>query len=173
LAWTTPKTWSTNETLTSANMNTHLRDNENWLANDKPRCRIAQSAVQNITTGTLTGIQFDGADIFDVGAMHNPASNNTRITIPSGGGGTYLIGVDMASWQDNNTGIRDLIIRVNGATTVNWQRLTTNQNTNTYQSLSILLPLVATDYVEAMVNQNSGATLTMSGTTAWAIWQAF
>jgi len=105
--------------------------------------------------------------------MHNPASNNTRITIPSGGGGTYLIGVDMASWQDNNTGIRDLIIRVNGATTVNWQRLTTNQNTNTYQSLSILLPLVATDYVEAMVNQNSGATLTMSGTTAWAIWQAF
>jgi len=173
MAWTSPKTWSVNEVVTAANMNTHVRDNENWLANDRPRCRIAQSAVQNITNNTVTAIQFDAADTFDVGAMHNPASNNTRITVPSGGGGTYLIGVDNAGWQDNNAGTRDIALRINGATQITFDRRPTNQNTNTFQWISILYPLVATDYVEAIVTQNSGGTLTMSGATAWAIWMAF
>lgn len=31
MAWTTPKTWTELETLTSADMNLHLRDNMKWL----------------------------------------------------------------------------------------------------------------------------------------------
>ena len=31
MPWTTPKTWATNEVVTAANMNTHLRDNMAFL----------------------------------------------------------------------------------------------------------------------------------------------
>lgn len=31
MAWTTPKDWATNELVTAANMNAHLRDNLNYL----------------------------------------------------------------------------------------------------------------------------------------------
>lgn len=31
MAWTNPKTWSISEVVTAAMMNTHVRDNENWI----------------------------------------------------------------------------------------------------------------------------------------------
>lgn len=37
-----------------------------------------------IATGTPTAIAFSDADAFDVGGLHDPASNNTRITVPAG-----------------------------------------------------------------------------------------
>jgi hypothetical protein len=31
MAWTTPRTWATNDSLGASTLNTHLRDNLNWL----------------------------------------------------------------------------------------------------------------------------------------------
>lgn len=173
MAWTSPRTWAVAETLTAALMNTHVRDNLNWLANDRPRCRANMTGTQNITTSTTTAVQFGGADTFDTGPMHDPSSNNTRLTVPSGGGGLYMIGVDNIGWQADNNGVRDLGIRINGATTVNFARITAAQNTNTFTFLTAAYPLVATDYIEATVNHNAGVTLTVSGASLWAFWVAF
>lgn len=173
MPWTAPKTWATNEILTSPNMNTHVRDNFNWVANDHPRVEARRAATQAITSATVTAIQFSEADIYDHGPMHDPSSNNTRLTVPSGGGGLYLVG-GQVGWEANNTGIRDLAIRVNGAgTNAILRRDTAIQNTNTFQDVVWLLVLNATDYVELTVAQNSGVSLTASACMFFATWVAF
>lgn len=171
MPFTTPKTWSVNEVVTAANMNTHLRDNMAWVATDMPHCRALRAAVQTLgTSGTAEVIAFSDADAFDVGAMHNPASNNSRITVPSGGGGVYFIGCQ-GTFAANSTGERRLQIRLNG---------TTNIFENRHQSVANALPmqvwgfyaLVAGDFVEILATQVSGGSLDISNLAFWAAWYA-
>jgi hypothetical protein len=44
--WTSPKTWSSGETLTAANFNTHIRDNESFLFGQRLR-KTADELVNN------------------------------------------------------------------------------------------------------------------------------
>lgn len=52
-------------------------------------CAASRSSAQSITT-TPTGIQFNDADEWDTDSIHDPATNNTRFTIPAGLGGVWL-----------------------------------------------------------------------------------
>src|SRR5262245_10037005 len=47
MAWTNPKTWSVGETLTAANFNTHIRDNENVLGPIYRKMKAADETVNN------------------------------------------------------------------------------------------------------------------------------
>jgi len=49
MAWTTPKTWSSGETLTAANFNAQIRDNELALG---PHLIARKTADQSVTTST-------------------------------------------------------------------------------------------------------------------------
>ncbi len=83
MAWTSPRTWNAGETVTAALMNTHVRDNLNWLGNDAPRCGALRDTNQSIPNNTLTTISYTGVDEFDVGAMHDPGGGNpSRVTVP-------------------------------------------------------------------------------------------
>lgn len=57
------------------------------------RCRTLATAqaVTGSGTGTGTNIDFDGTDVYDIGAWHDPGSNPDRHTCPTGGDGTYRI----------------------------------------------------------------------------------
>ncbi len=171
MPWTAPKTWATNEVVTAANMNTHLRDDMAWLGTDKPRCEARRSASQSISTSTPTAIQFNDSDIYDVGGMHDPAVNNTRLTVPAGGAGLYLVG-GRTGWESNNTGLRAIDIRLNGTSTGAFERWPTVQNTNTFHFIQWMVPMVAGDYVDLAVTQDSGVSLSVSGAAFWAIWMA-
>ncbi len=48
--WTAPKTWSSGETLTAANFNTHIRDNLNALSMHLLAQKTADETVNNSTT---------------------------------------------------------------------------------------------------------------------------
>ena len=47
-------------------------------------CQVVKSALQTLTTGVEAAVVWDGTDVFDTDAMHDPASNNTRMTIATG-----------------------------------------------------------------------------------------
>lgn len=49
MAWTNPKTWSVGETLTAANFNTHIRDNELALG---PHLIVRKTADESVTSST-------------------------------------------------------------------------------------------------------------------------
>lgn len=63
MAWTTPKTWSA-ETLTSTDMNTHIRDNLNYLKDTiAPNAEQYARTSGNYTTTSTTFTDVDGTNM--------------------------------------------------------------------------------------------------------------
>lgn len=75
-------------------------------------CRVKTTG--GALTITPTPVNFDAED-FDTNSIHDNVTNNTRLTIPVGLGGLYMIGGDL---QLLNTNPSELDIRLNGATLI-------------------------------------------------------
>jgi hypothetical protein len=115
-----------------------------------------KTANQSLANVTLTAVTFDGTDILDTDSFHNPASNNSRMTIPAGLGGKYLIQATI-QFASNTTGGRELQIYKNGTTVL--QYVTTDAEGSLTMAISGTYSLVATDYVEIRAYQSSGGAL--------------
>lgn len=170
MAWTSPRTWLVNEVLTAANLNTHLRDDLNWLANDHPRCRATRTAVQSINSGSDVAIAFTGAESYDVGPMH--AASATTLVVPAGGGGVYMTTGFFR--MDASVATRILgFLRVNGSTDIALEVQTPPTTTGAAITLSALINLVPTNTVELIANQNSGSAVNVTFASLAANWLAF
>lgn len=88
MAWTTPRTWTTGETVTAAIMNTHVRDNLDFL-HGHHGCRVFKSANQTVTSGSNDVLSWNSED-YDTDAIHSTVTNNSRLIVPSGFGGYWL-----------------------------------------------------------------------------------
>jgi hypothetical protein len=139
---------------------------------DQPRVRLTKSATQSVANNTATSLTFDVED-FDDGGMHSTTTNTSRITIPTGGGGTYLIGSHV-EFATNSTGARTLLLVVNGTSTQSSVRdLAPSATVASRLACTTLVSLVAGDYVEARVVQTSGGNLDAAASSnLWAIWMA-
>jgi hypothetical protein len=173
MAWTAPKTWSVGEILTSPALNEQVRDNINWLANDKPRCSAVRSAALSIAHNTLTDVGLAQAEEYDVGNMHDPVSNSHRLTCPSGGNGLYLVTATVA-WTTNAVGRRllalkktDVVIPGAGST----QSADPDGTTTATAAIQVLL--IAGEYVSLAVTQTSGGNLNLTHARLQATWLAF
>lgn len=128
--------------------------------------RGVKSAAQSITNETITAVSFDGADTFDSNSIHDPATNNTRFTIPAASDGYYEI-VASVTFASSTTGLREIMLRKNGATYLKILEVPASSVAGkTSLSLSDVVPLVATDYVEICVYQTSGGALNVNGDAA-------
>jgi hypothetical protein len=134
------------------------------LVNGRARASVYKNGTQSVNNSTLTALNFDTED-FDVGTMHDNVTNNTRVTIPASNDGIYLV-MGAATFAANATGNRQLVLKKNGATDV---RSVTLPNTGgaTAQQMQIarVLALVATDYIELIVGQDSGGNLNVGSAT--------
>lgn len=122
--------------------------------------RAVANAVTAIATATWTALAFAGADRFDTDAYHNPASNNTRLVVPAGKAGKYLIGGN-AEIESNATGQRACRIFLNATTRIGGEQM---QDTAAGSQPTRLIPhtlydLAVADFVELQVWQNSGISL--------------
>lgn len=101
---------------TAAQFNTYTRDNLNELRlTPQNRCNVFHSTTQVVTSGNTTALNLD-SEFGDNTGMHDTVTNNNRVTVLSGQGGTYLV---MASTQVENTGAAPaalLHLRLNGTT---------------------------------------------------------
>jgi hypothetical protein len=126
---------------------------------DPVRARVYRSTAQSIPSAALTAISFDNARINDAGdsggSVPWSAGDPTKLTVPTGGGGTYLIGCN-GRWN-TSAGTRLIMqVEVNGtAAPVNDER-TPNGSTFTAHAPSGIYALAAGDYIRMMVFQNSG-----------------
>lgn len=139
-----------------------LRGNGSWTS--FVGAKVTTTGSQTPATGTDTAIQFDteGAGGFDTDGFHDNVTNNTRLTIPAGKGGKYLINF-VATFDGNATGVRDVWIRKNGSdanlvTRAGYNRQTASASGNT-MATTVVLDLAAGDYIEVMVVQTSGVGL--------------
>lgn len=159
MAYTTPRTWVANETVTAALLNAHVRDNVAWLATDAPHCRVYNSANISIAvSGTPQALTFD-SERYDVGGCHSTSTNTGRITIPSGAGGKWHFGCNV-SFAANATGVRQVYMRLNGTTTIAFSNdPALGSGDVSIHNLSCDYAVSAGDYVEVVCNQTSGGAL--------------
>jgi len=120
-------------------------------------CSLNNTTTQNVTSPGYTAITWS-TELFDTNGYHDTSSNTSRITIPSGKGGYYQVNGSIR-WDGNTSGSRLITIYKNG-TLFQISALQPNSIDPT-QNIQAIMYLVATDYVEIYVYQNSGGTRTV------------
>lgn len=65
----------------------------NLIGGRNVTARVRNSAVQSVSSGSSTQLLWDTEDLDD-DALHSTSVNTGRLTIPSGLGGTYMVGYD-------------------------------------------------------------------------------
>lgn len=133
-----------------------------WATPSYVGVKCFKSAVQSIPNATWTTLTFD-SESFDTDAFHDNTTNNSRITIPTGKAGKYLVNWQ-AVWVANNTGSRNTRLLKNGTTAAygSWTS-TASATDSTIHSNSTVLDLAVGDYLEIQIGQASGGALDASG----------
>jgi hypothetical protein len=110
-------------------------------------CVLKKSGNQTITAGSYQAITFTSEDI-DTDGFHSNVTNTSRITVPTGKDGKYLIIANFTYGNFNTP--KYLAIFKNGAQVDCLIAHQANSLTSTPYSMSGIVSLVATDYVEVM-----------------------
>lgn len=99
--WTQPRTWTTGEIVTAAHLNTHLRDNLEYLAQQE------NTALNHFTCTSSSAYSTTSSSFADVDATELAGTLTTR-------GGPLLIGV-AGAWKSSTAGNDGCIdLTVNG-----------------------------------------------------------
>lgn len=125
------------------------------LTNPPSVCAF-HAANQSIVNNTLTTVALN-LEQYDTDTMHDLSSNNSRITFTTAG--KYLITFN-GVWNKHATGDRMAQIRKNGSDILGFEsKRTGGADLYVGHSLVVQDAFVATDYVEARVQQTSGVAL--------------
>ena len=118
--------------------------------------RVYHNAAQSIPHATITVLAFN-SERYDTDAIHDPVTNNSRLTAKTAG--KYVISANVL-YAPHSTGVRYLRIRLNGAIYIAMVRddaiaapETSDLSVTTIYSLSV------NDYVEVIVYQTRGGAL--------------
>jgi hypothetical protein len=126
---------------------------------------VYKSGDQTISNATATAITFD-SELFDTDSLHSTSTNTSRLTVPTGKGGKYLV-CGTVAFAANTTGNRGIYIYKNGSI-INYatiiQTVTVASN-GTFAPFSIVTQLSAADYIEIFVYQSSGGNLAVTSTS--------
>lgn len=175
IAFTTPATAVAGTVLTAAWLNTYVRDNVAWIATDSPSCRAYNSANISITTSAVAQAVTLNSERFDNAAMHSTVTNTSRMTIPTDGGGKYLMGSG-AQFASSAAGTyRYSYFQINATTIVGGGISTPSAGYNPLVTLATVYSMAAADYAEMWVQQDSGGALNLLASSAyspefWVFW---
>jgi hypothetical protein len=116
-------------------------------------CQAKSTVSPTISNNTTTALNWDSEN-FDTDGFHSTVTNTSRMTIPAGKGGKYLV-TAKAQWDNNSTGARDFYIYKNGAAEITTRLTASTQSPSS--TITSVLDVVATDYLEIYCKQNSGS----------------
>jgi len=129
--------------------------NVNLLA-DPPACRAYHNVNQSLTDGVETVLAFNSENYDTTGTMHDPAVNNSRITMPRAG--LYLVQAGVALTSGADYAVIYMYPRLNATDQLPIVNLQANAvairpNLN----YSCVWKFAANDYIELVVNQDNTA----------------
>lgn len=137
---------------------------------DPPRVRAVRESTQSLSSGATVAIAYDTAP-------ENPRSmwsggNPSRLTVPAGGGGTYVIG-GAAMFQQHATGNRQLAIEISGTTHIRQTIPSIGSGLATRVNISYMCNLSPGQYVEITARQDAGVSLNLETSenhpSAWMV----
>jgi hypothetical protein len=120
-----------------------------------PCARVFHNAAQATVSGVDTPLAFN-SELFDTDTIHDPATNNTRLTCKTAG--VYQIS-GSAEWAANPTN-GYLKINLNGAMPIAWNHMVTGDYRR--MAVSTLYQLAVNDYVELVAAQSSGGAINVN-----------
>lgn len=125
--------------------------------------RAQSDANQTISNETTTVLNF-GNETFDTSGFHDNSTNNSRMTVPSGKAGYYLI-QGLVRFPDSALGAREITITKNGSGIAGTgSTLPTNSaSASSTPQTTTVANLAVGDYVELTCYQSSGGNLTITG----------
>jgi hypothetical protein len=135
-----------------------------------PGAVVNRTATQSITSNTWTSIAFNATDLRDSDAFHDTATNNTRLTIPTGFGGWYEVGASVVFGVSTSATGRAMRVLVNGATDYRLlQSVNHGGGTATAWEGTASRPLLlsAGDYCEIQVWHSVSSNLDLSRGQGW------
>jgi hypothetical protein len=118
---------------------------------------VYNSTTQSVPNNTATAITFS-AELFDTNTFHSTSTNTSRMTIPTGYGGTYRVSCN-ALFDTNAVGFRQLRLFKNGAAYFFSPEVAGSATVYVGVTITYTLQLVAGDYIEMFALQNSGGNL--------------
>jgi hypothetical protein len=118
----------------------------------------SSAGTQSIPGSTDTTLTYD-SEQWDTDGFHSTSTNTSRITIPAGLAGKYLISCS-TSYGLNATGQRALYLRKNGTNVKYFPGVAGSSSVYTANHSSFVLNLAVGDYIEMIVYQDSGGSLT-------------
>jgi hypothetical protein len=133
-------------------------------------CRIEQSSsLSPVGDGVEYVIPFD-TDLLDSNNYHNTGADTTKVTVPAGQDGYYVIG-GAVQWSASASGSREAHIRVDGGA-VKYGYVRTDQSLNTDAGVNIvtILHLNVGQYIELVTKQTSGGNLTIGNVSKPELW---
>jgi hypothetical protein len=122
-------------------------------------CAVFTTSNQSIPNSAYTAINFN-SEAIDTDAFHSTSTNTSRITIPSGKAGKYLVTFHVM-YDPAVTGSRSINVYKNGATLMGSGEVEGSAGSYVYNSGSFIAELAVADYLEFMIYQTSGGALTV------------
>lgn len=167
MAWTTPRTWSVNEVLTAANMNTYISDDLSWMGISRPHGRVTDASFSHNSTNNWLTPSWDSIST-NVGTGF--ATSTGYFTAPNAG--FYLLGAD-GTFASNATGARAIMLSsgADGTGTVYAQNFSPSQSLAIASAVTTGVQLAANARVYVSLFQGSGGTLTVTNVHMWAMWE--
>jgi hypothetical protein len=121
-------------------------------------CSLYKNANQTISNATNTAISFQ-VESYDTDSFHDNSTNNTRITVPSGKAGKYLITGSIA-WS-TGANERAAMIYKNGSLVNYMHQMYPSNLGGYYAPFNYVINLAVGDYIELFCYQGSGGNLTV------------
>jgi len=130
------------------------------VSSKQPSAELQISSGTSVSNSTETVISFD-AEGWDTHGFHDNSVNNSRITIPSGLGGRYLIVVRVI-WAGSGSGARLVRLVADGTTNTKFD-FVNDGNAGVFgvdtKNHSMIMELSAGSYYELKLWQDSGGDL--------------
>ena len=155
MTWSTPRTWTSSEVVTAANVNTYISDNLTALGTP-PFADVYATAPGNTsgTSSTFTAISFN-SEISDTYSMHDPSTNPTRITVPWDG--VYMVNGGFTIANQASAALLRMYFGTNGSAPTGTRDYAYVPSTATLSGFtgitgSRFLRLSSTNYVELYIS---------------------
>jgi hypothetical protein len=127
------------------------------LGSSRLRCGLKRSGALSVTQNADIAVGFDTED-FDVGGLHDTVTNNSYITIPTGGGGVPWLFAMLASWGNNaDTTQRKVSLWKNGALLADGVAVLAINGNTTQQTFTWMDVPADGDHYEMYVRHNAAA----------------
>ena len=126
------------------------------VADVTPAFNVTLGTTQTLSTGTWTKLQLD-TETYDTDNAFD-STTNYRFTVPTGEGGKYLFNYSLGTNSLTSSTHGAIRLYKNGsAVDGSFTRSYPNQTTGAYPHKTMVLTLVATDYIELYGQHNKGS----------------